>query len=345
MALKDIVKVDVSLSVGQITRVGFDTALFVYEDDDEVVAVQPRVKIFGSVEEAEGDTTLSDGAKKAIGRFFGGEIRPARVKVGLKSDEETWTAALTACQQYDNDWYMLMINSTVTADILQAAEWCQSKTKLYVAKTADAGVIDPASTGDIGKLLLNSGYSRTALIYSGTSATDYPDMAWAGGQIFKNPGSITWSFKPTPGIPADPLNASAISALEAKRVTRIEEIQGATFTVGGYTSKSPMYIDIIRGIDYHAQRTAEDVLALLLSVQRVPGDDRGSVMVENVLWNRLRQSVTEGIFQEEGLTVYVPKFSERDPLDREARVLDGCTFSAVMVGAIHKVYVTGTFTV
>lgn len=339
MALRDVVDVQISLAISGLTRVGFGTMLFISEYE---TAPHARVIEFASADEANANNDISSDVKDAVSRFFGGDLRPPRVKVGYKLESESWTEALDACQDFDGDWYAFALDTAAAADIELGAEWAQPRPKLYIAKTADADVLDPQDDTDIGSVLLAAEYDSIGLIYSGVAASDYPDMAWAGGILPENPGSVTWAFKRVPGIAADPFTGAEISALEAKRVTRLENIQGTSRTLGGYTSRPGVFIDVRRGLDYHAQRTAEDLFMLLTTEKKVPGDDRGSLMVENVIRGRLLQSVSENIFiNDDFLDVFVPNFNQRDPADREARFLDGVTFQANLAGAIHKIAVRG----
>ena len=339
MALKDVVDVQISLAVSGLVRVGFGTMLFISE---YAAAPHARVIEFSSADEAADSVDINAATLLAVQRFFGGDLKSDKIKVGYKLTTESWSEALTACQDFDPAWYAFALDTAAAVDITEGAVWAQPRVKLYIAKTADALVLDPVDITDIGFTLTAAEYDRTALIYSGVAATDYPDMAWAGGILPENPGSVTWAFKRVPGIAADTFTGSEITALESKRVTRIENIQGITRTFGGYVSRPAVFIDIRRGIDYVSQRIAEDIMVLLTSVKKVPGDDRGSVLVENVIRSRLLQSMDEDILiDDDEWTVHVPLFAERDQLDREARFLDGCTFTANLVGAIHKVSVRG----
>ena len=345
MALKDVVDVQISLALSGLQRVGFGTMLFVseYTSGNEP---STRTLEFADADEAAANSEIDADTLAAVTAFFSGDLRSDAIKVGYKLDTETWEDALSAIVDYDDGWYALAINSATAADIEDVATWVQARTKLFLAKTADAGVlapvVDPETDSDIGSVLLANEFDRTALIYSGSAATEYPEMAWAGGQLPENPGSTTWAFKRTSGVSADVFTGAQISALESKRVTRIENIQGITRTFGGYVSRPAMFVDLRRGIDYVAQRMAEDILVLLTSEKKVPGDDRGSVMVENVIRARLLQSMAEDILIDDNeWTVDVPLFAERDQTDREARFLDGVTWQANLVGAIHKVTVRG----
>jgi len=341
MALKDVVDVQISLAVSGLTRVGFGTLLFI---EEYTAGSEPSARVleFADADEANLNPEIGQNTKDAITAYFGGDLQSPRVKAGYKLDSETWADALDACEAADKDWYAFALDTATAADITEGATWAQPRAKLYIAKSADADILDPLDDTDVGSTLLAAEYDSVGLIYHSAAATAYPDMAWAGGQLPENPGSTTWAFKRVPGIPADDFSGSEITALEAKRVTRIENIQGVSQTLGGYVSRPAVYIDIRRGLDYHAQRTAEDIFILLTTQKKVPGDDRGSLMVENVIRGRLRQSVQENIFiDDDFLDVFVPNFNERDVTDREARLLTGCTFQANLVGAIHQVAVRG----
>ncbi|QDP66997.1 MAG: hypothetical protein Unbinned3138contig1000_39 [Prokaryotic dsDNA virus sp.] len=345
MALKDVVDVQISLAVSGLQRVGFGTMMFVseYASGSEPGS---RVLEFSDADEADANADIDAESKAAVTAYFSGDLRSPRVKVGYKLDSETWAEALGAIVDVDDEWYALAINSADATDITDVATWVQARTKLFLAKTADSDVLDPVddpeTDTDIGSTLLASEFDHTALIYSGSAATEYPEMAWAGGQLPENPGSTTWAFKRVPGVSADVFTGAQITALEAKRVTRIENIQGITRTFGGYVSRPAVFVDLRRGLDYVAQRMAEDILVLLTSERKVPGDDRGSVMVENVIRARILQSIDEDIIvDDEEWTVNVPLYAERDQTDREARFLDGCTWTANLVGAVHKVAVRG----
>lgn len=340
MALTDFVRTQISVQISAITREGFGTMLFLY--DAGVSSTDDRVLEFGDVDEVTAKYGASAPATDAATAFFGGDIVAPKIKIGYKLAAETWADALSACEAFDPDWYAFSIDSAVEADALAAAGWAQPRTKLYLGKTADAGVIDANDDTDIASQILALEHDRTALVYHSLATTTYPEMAWAGGQLPKNPGSTTWAFKRAPGIPADQFSSSNVTALKSKRVNYVENVAGITIVAGGYTSRPGFFVDVRRGLDYVVQRMNEDVFILLTSNDKVPGDDRGSAMVESTIWARLRQSVAEDIFiDDENLTVTVPTFSQRDIADRAARLLTGCKFTANLAGAIHEVEITG----
>jgi hypothetical protein len=340
MALTDFVRTQISVQISAITRAGFGTMLFVYEGG--ATETDDRVLQFANVDEVEAKYGASDPATNAATAFFGGDLVSPLIKIGYKLTGETWAEALSACQTFDPDWYAFAIDSAVEADVLAASAWAQPRTKLYFAKSADAEILDVNDDTDVASQILDLSRDRTALVYHSLAASAYPELAWAGGQLPKNPGSTTWAFKPAPGIPADSFAGSEVSSLKEKRVNYIENVAGITIVAGGYTSRPGFFVDVRRGLDYVVQRLNEDVFILLTSNDKVPGDDRGSAMVESVIRARLAQSVAEDIFiDDDNLTVTVPLFEDRDIADRAARLLTGCKFTANLAGAIHEVEITG----
>lgn len=338
MALTDFVRTQISVQISAITRAGFGTMLFVYEG----TAAANRVTQYGNIDEIAADFATTDPAYKAGEAFFGGDLVSPFIKIGYKLSTETWSEALDACVAADPDFYAVAIDSAVEADILEVAAWVQPRTRLFFAKSADAGILDPLIDTDVASVLTDLERGRTALFYHSLAASAYPEMAWAGGQLPKTPGSTTWAFKRAPGIPADSFTSSQVTALKAKRVNYTENVAGLTRVFGGYTSRPGIFVDITRGLDYVTQRMNEDVFILLTSQDKVPGDDRGSAMVESVIWARINQSVAEDIFiDDESLTVFVPSFNERDIADRANRLLTGCKFTANLAGAIHEVEIIG----
>lgn len=338
MALTDFVRTQISVQISAITRAGFGTMLFVYEG----TAAANRVTQYGNIDEIAADFATSDPAYLAGAAFFGGDLVSPLIKIGYKLSTETWSEALDACVAADPDFYAVAIDSAVEADVLEVAAWVQPRTRLFFAKSADAGILDPLDDTDVASVLTDLERGRTALFYHSLAASAYPELAWAGGQLPKTPGSTTWAFKRAPGIPADSFTSAQVTALKAKRVNYTENVAGLTRVFGGYTSRPGFFVDVTRGLDYVAQRMNEDVFILLTSQDKVPGDDRGSAMVESVIWARLNQSVAEDIFiDDESLTVFVPSFNERDIADRANRLLTGCKFTANLAGAIHEVEIIG----
>lgn len=346
MGLKDVVDVQITRATAALTRVGFGTLAFVY---DTATAPANRIVEFGDADEVEA-STLPTTAKAALSAAFAGDFKPESVKAIYRlttgGTPETYVTALNAALALDDDWYCVTIQSRSPSDQIAVAGWVESRTKLFIAASADVTILDPVDNDDIGSTLLAASYSRTGVIYAATAATTWPDLTWAGSLLGYDPGSITWSFKRVPGVAGQAFTSSAITALEAKRVTRIETIQGLSRAIGGYTSDAGAYIDIIRGLDWLRQRLAEDIFAQLVNNVKIPYTNAGIAIIESAVRARLQDAIDRNVLvDDENLIVTVPDVANTDMTDRANRLLRDVRFTARLAGAIHKVIVRGTATV
>jgi hypothetical protein len=114
-------------------------------------------------------------------------------------------------------------------------------------------------------------------------------------------------------------------------------------TFEGATSQLGVFLDIIRGSDWLKTRIAEDIVAKLASVNKIPYIG-GEEIIEQLIRSRLDIAVDRGLIAE-GYTVTVPPASEQLVTDRANRVYRNITFRAVLTGAVHKVEIRGTVTV
>lgn len=350
MALRDIVDVQITRQTAALTRVGFGTLAFVY---DKATAASDRILTFGSAEEVAASSDLTDTAKAALTAAFSGDTRPTSVKAIYRlseqsdpEDNENYEEVLSAAELLDTDWYCVTIESRDATNILAVAAWIEARDKIFIAASQDAGILDPLEDMDVGTSLAAASYARTALIYAVAANAQWPDTAWAGPLLALDPGSITWAFKRVAGVTGTVFPASAVAALEAKRVTRIETIQGLTRTIGGYTSDAGAFIDIIHGLDWLKQRMAEDIFARLVNTPKIPYTNAGIAMVEAVIRARLQDAVEKNVIaDDELLAVTVPDVADTDETDRANRLLRDVYFTARLAGAIHKVIVRGTASV
>lgn len=350
MALRNVVDVQILRQTASITRVGFGTLAFIY---DTTTVPSARVLSFGNSDEIDDSTDLTATAKAALASAFSGNLNPVMVKAiyrltdqAAAEDNESYVEALSAAQTVDEDWYAVTIQSRLDDDILAVAGWVESRKKIFISATASAGVLDPASTTDIGSRLLVANMSRTALLYAASAGTTWPDLAWAGGQLPNDPGSVTWAFKAVRGTAGQTFTSAQISSLEAKRVSRLETILGLSSVIGGFTSEPGAFVDIIRGVDWLAQSMAEDIFTLLVQSPKIPFTNEGIAMVETVIWSRLQIAVNRNVIADnEQLTVTTPDVSETTASDRANRILRDVFFTAQLAGALHRVIVRGTVSV
>ena len=257
---------------------------------------------------------------------------------------ETWAEAYASVKAEDNDWYFLIADTKTKADIEALATLVEADTKLAFYKTEDADVVTSA-IDDVGSNLQDSVYDRAALIYHGTDVDNYPDAAWVGGQSPKDPGSITWKFKPLTGITVDTLTTSEIGYLVAKNVNYHDTVAGVAAVFGEGVVASGEYIDIIRGCDWLQSRISEGVFAILLNNDKVPFKTQGLSMFENVIRYWLGRGVDAGLLVDGSQIVTMPDIDDISAADKLIRYLNGVTFSANLAGAVHKIAITGKLSI
>lgn len=342
MSLRDIVNVQISRETTAIDRESFGIAMFVVEDN--VFDSGERVRSYSSIAGVAEDFATTDSAYKMALAAFSQEVRLTRIKIGQKDVSEDWDEALTAISEVDDVWYGLACDTVDAAEIVEIAAWVEARTKIYIAKSSDSDVITNSTT-DVGSDLQDANYARTALLWHSLATTTYPDCAWLGNCLVRDPGSQTWKFKTLPAITVDSFTATQKDAMIGKNVNFYERIAGVNITREG-TMAEGEYIDVIRGIDWLTARIQERVYERLVNSPKVPYTNAGIAVIENCVREQLDIAVDRGVIAPEPpYTVTVPDVLDTDSADRADRILRDVEFEGRLAGAIHSVTITGVVTV
>lgn len=340
MSLKDIVNVTISRETTAITQLGFGTALILVETD----AFSERVRSYSDMDGVAEDFAESDVAYLMANAAFSQDIAPDRIKIGRRETIETWTEALQAIIDEDNDWYGLAAETIDAGDIEDIAEFIEARTKIYIARSDDADIITSA-TDDIASTLKAANYARTALIYHSQAASEYPDAAWLGNMLPRDAGSATWKFKTLPTIPTDTFTTNQKDNAIAKNANIYEEIAGVSITREG-TMAVGEFIDVIQGVDFITARMEENVYERLVNSPKVPYTNNGIAVIETCVRNILDLAIQRQIIAPEPpYTVTVPDVLATQQADRANRLLRDVKFRARLAGAIHEVDINGVVTV
>jgi len=342
----DYVDVTITREIEAVTRVGFGTLLFIGTSDDGAGAAKQGsiVARYGSLDEVSNVFDTADPEYVAAQAYFGQIEKPDFIYIGFKGDTESYDEAINAIADVDSDWYAVAIESRDAADIEAVAANVQTRYKLFLAATADAAVLDGTDDTDIASTVVSNTYDRTAVFYHNEAGNgEYPEAAWAGLMLPKDPGSATWAWKQLSGVPTDTFSASERQALEDKRATYYTMVAGNPITFEGATGQLGVFIDIIRAQDWLTFRIAEDMVARLASVDKVPYVG-GDAIIEQLLRSRLDIAVDRQVIAAD-YEVTVPPASEQQESDRADRIYRDVTFRAQLTGAIHRVEIRGTLTV
>jgi hypothetical protein len=181
------ITINISLEAAPPTLFGFNV-MVVGES-----AMSDRVRSYASAGEVDADSDLSTAQKDALKVAFAQVPRPGLVKFGKKvggGSPESWTDALTAIEAADPNWYGLAIESRTSADLVAAAGWVETRTKLFVGQSADSGWLTTGVPAAFSTITSNE---RTAIIFH-DEATEYADIAWLAARLVFDPDtfSVPW---------------------------------------------------------------------------------------------------------------------------------------------------------
>jgi hypothetical protein len=256
--------------------------------------------------------------------------------VGVQSD----LTGIVDGSDLGKTWYALILTSRTTYEVTEAALWIEANKRLYIAGNGDSDIITAVST-DVASVLAAKNYNRTAVLYSGDQA-NFPEAAWLGVMLPKDPGSATWVFKTLAGNVADELTDTEETNAIGKNATVYIERGGVdnTQNAEGGQVASGEWIDVIRGIDWLEARLEENIYTVLVTVDKVPFTDNGIDQIVNAMQEILELAVTRGV-----LDTYIinrPDAADFTAAQKATRQLTGISFTGTLQGAIHKITINGT---
>ncbi len=254
---------------------------------------------------------------------------------------ETWVQALDAVSDFNNQWYALIAETHIQAEVLALAAAIQPRHKIYFTSTQDA-TVPTTSTTDVASALKAAGYSRTGIIYLPTADTQYPEAAWVGSQLPRTPGSNDWDFKKANGVTVSSLTDTQRTNLRFKNANMYTTVAGvAIFQDGNMSTGVGDAIDIIIGIDWTYARMQEAIYSRLTNLLKVPYTRNGFLIIESEMRSVLSQGEANGLY-DSGWNVISP-----DPLtiaasQRIQRIAGNFTFTARLQGSVRVVTIVGT---
>ncbi len=257
---------------------------------------------------------------------------------------ETLTTAISEIRTIDDDWYALTSESHVIADITEVATVVQTLKKIYAYSTNQADAITSVTT-DIFSTLSALNYDRTIGLFDPDADTAYPEAAWLGVMLPKDPGSATWSFKTLVGQDADALTPTESSNARGKNGNTYETIGGVDITRFGTTAEGE-FMDITRGIDQLESRLQERIFSVLVAADKIPYTEQGVAIIEAEIRAQLREAIASGVIAAEPeFVITTPVVADISAVVKATRALPTITFTATLQGAIHKITVVGSVTV
>jgi hypothetical protein len=235
----------------------------------------------------------------------------------------------------------------LVAVIEEASDWVQGEgtnnPKIYFAQSPQSDILNPALTTDICSVLTAKSAFRTAVMYH-SDDTEYADVAWMGGQLPNDPGSITWAYKQLSLVTVDTFAAGDKSAAHAKNCNTYDVVASVNITEEGKTCDggSGEFIDTIRGVDWIQVNAQADLFTVLVQNPKVPYTTTGIALFKITLGGTLRTAQLMGILtSDEDPVITVPLIGDIPAVDKATRTLNNLDFTAILAGAIQKVNVQG----
>ena len=173
MAIDDV---SVTISVGdtKIKAAGFGVPLILPEDTHSVFV--DRTKEYANIAAVLIDFAVTTKTYKAANALFAQTTKRGKsidtVKIGrVDAGDADVTSTLGAIILKDADWYELTYESKVKADILLAAAFIETQTKIYIFSVEDADVLTSATT-DVMSTIQALSYDRTGLLWNHQGGVD-----------------------------------------------------------------------------------------------------------------------------------------------------------------------------
>lgn len=254
--------------------------------------------------------------------------------VGVNTATETWPDALLAVDAENDIWYCLTAETQVTAEQEALSDTIQAMEKIYGLSSADS-VAPTTGTTDIGYKLNAKSAGRTFGVYSGTAATEFPEVAWIGSQLAVTPGSNDWDFKRAVGVTRSILSSTQIVNLRAKSWNFYRRKGGVDiFQDGNMFDEKP--IDVAIGKDWLRARMQEGVYFRIINSLKIPMTDPGLLIVENELRAVMTLAQSNGLV-DAGWTISTPPVLSIPATLRAQRAAGVFVIRARLQGSIRSV--------
>lgn len=191
------------------------------------------------------------------------------------------------------------------------------------------------------------GFAYPARSASEPDVPDVPVAALVGATAGKAPGSFTYKNLVLRGVSGrEGITGISDSVLNTSHVITVVTKAGSCVTTEG-TSVTGDFIDLIDSEDYLTQQIAYRTQQVLNNSDKIPYDNVGIAILENVALEVLQECYMMGMIAttEDGEADYTVDYglrSESTPAERAARNYPYGRFTATLSGAVHNVAIVGT---
>lgn len=184
------IRIDMLIVVGSVPTFGFSNPLFVSQFSP-TPAFPGRIKEYSGSSDAILSAAIDDG-------FSSTSVVYRQLRAGLSSTpkigsiyigredplDASVTDTMNAISAENSDgWYSFAYDTRDKTKILELANWAEPTFHWYMGLSKDQDIIDQ-TPGNIGELLHDAGYERTALIYRDSISVAQAAMAQTAAETF-----------------------------------------------------------------------------------------------------------------------------------------------------------------
>jgi hypothetical protein len=274
-------------------------------------------------------------------------------------DLDTCVASL---MDISTEWYGLSIATSSAPsddDIMDAAALIEaaSPSRIMAVTTQASGVLDSATTSDIASRVKAQNYERTLVQYSSSNA--YAATSILGRistvDFTGSNTTLTVKFKGEPGVAAEKLAQSQVSALEAKNANIFVTYEDGSAIIEQGVMSNGYFIDEVHGTDWLQNAIQTDLWNVLRqALTKIPQTDAGTNILVNTIDKTMGQAVNNGLVApgiwnapgfgqlnqgdalNSGYYIYAPPVATQSQADREARKSVPIQVAVKLAGAIHS---------
>lgn len=323
------VKIDLTKPVG---KAGFGIPLIYQEQAAKAVAYTECTSL---ADVAAAGVEATAPLYKAAQTLLMQDNAPAKFAICANtSAAKSWVADVA---NSGKDWRQLIVvidtGEIDVAGTMAAVETLDNK--IYFADIA----VDDNTTYTV------SGINRTVLFYCDASGETFPAAALVGATAGMAAGSFTYKNIILKGILPQALTSTQIEAIHKKGGITFVTKAGDNVTTEGKVAGGE-YIDVIDSKDYVISNLEYQTQKTLNTMKKIPYDNSGIAILENVAVNVLKDAYNQGIIatNEDGTAAYTVTYATREntnEADRAIRKYIGGQFAFTLAGAVHTVEVTG----
>lgn len=262
------------------------------------------------------------------------DTAPAKFAIMASAD-----AAVTALPTVENKGYrQLVVVSLGTEDESTAAQISS-----YIETTDDKMYFTSAATAVQATI---SGNERTVMLVHSETGIANPEAALVGASAGKPAGSINYKNLVLKGLTPVSISDADLATIENAHAIAFVLKAGYGVTSNGKTT-SGEYIDIVDSKDWIIQNIEYQTQLVLIQSDKIPYDNNGISILENVCVNVLREAANNGMIASgdngdyDYSVSYKPR-SQTAAADRARRAYVEGSFSFALAGAVDTVQINGT---